>query len=255
MIASDHGLVLRVHKLRETSKIVSLFGRAEGRVRLVAHGGRGPHHRFGASLQVGNEVDAVFVLAAGRDLGTLREAALRQAWIAGAGRLEAVATGLAVIELLDRVLPDGARDEGLYADALAALARVTRAPGRAAALGAFYGFELTLLARLGLRPDLTACTRCERPAGHGPAVLELHAGRLACATCVASGPGRLALSPEVAAALAALDAGDTRLDAARTRRAVGLVLHRLLGIHIEAYRYPRSLALLKKVDIDAASAG
>src|SRR5262249_61193941 len=96
--------------------------------------------------------------------------------------------------LLDRVLPDGARDEGLYTDAVAALAAVTRATGRAAALGAFYGFELTLLARLGLRPDLTACTRCARPAGDAPAVLDLRAGRLGCATCVGPGPGRLAVS-------------------------------------------------------------
>jgi len=255
MIASDHGLVLRVHKLRETSKIVSLFGRGEGRVRLVAHGGRGPHHRFGASLEVGNEVDVVFSLAAGRELGTLREASLRQAWIAGTGRLEAFATGLAVVELLDRVLPDGARDAGLYGDAVAALSAVTQARGRAAALAAFYAFELALLARLGLRPDLAACTRCARPAGEVPAVLELHAGRLACAACVSGGPGRLAVSTEVAAALAALGIGDSPLDAPRTRRAVGLVLHRLLGIHLEAYRYPRSLALLKKVDIDAPQRG
>src|SRR5262245_27642980 len=255
MIASDHGLVLRVHKLRETSKIVSLFGRAEGRVRLVAHGGRGPHHRFGASLEVGNEVDIGFSLAAGRDLGTLRGAALRRAWIAGTGRLEAFAAGLAVVELLDRVLPDGARDAGLYGDALDALAGVSRADGRAAVLGAFYAFELALLSRLGLRPDLGACCRCGRPAGHGPAVLELHAGRLACSTCASRGAGRLALSSEVATALAALGGGEARLDAARTRRGVGVVLHRLLGIHIEAYRYPRSLDLLKKVDIDAAQGG
>jgi hypothetical protein len=31
------------------------------------------------------------------------------------------------------------------------------------------------------------------------------------------------------------------------RRTVS-VLHRLLGVHVERYRYPRALALLKKVD-------
>ena len=37
----------------------------------------------------------------------------------------------------------------------------------------------------------------------------------------------------------------------RTRRAVGLCLHRLLGAHVERYRIPRSLRLLKNVDTEA----
>jgi hypothetical protein len=39
---------------------------------------------------------------------------------------------------------------------------------------------------------------------------------------------------------------------AADRRSVGVALHRLLAQHVDRYRRPRALALLKKVDVDPA---
>lgn len=248
MIATDRGLVLRVYKLRETSKIVSFLGLDHGRIRLVAHGGRGPTHPFGASLEPGNEIDLVFSTGA-RDLGTLREAMLRHAWVARARRLDAVGAGLAVVELLDQVVPEGAQDRALVLDGLAALAQTAASPDRAAALQAFLGFELALLSRLGLQPAVQACARCGRPAGETAAWIDLRAGVVVCAGCGGRAANWIALAPEAARLLAALAAGGRPgASAPSARRTVGLVLHRLLGMHLEGYKYPRSLALLKKVD-------
>jgi len=249
MITTDRGLVLRAYKLRETSKIVSILGVEHGRVRLVAHGGRGSAHRFGASLEPGNEID--FVCSAGeRELGTLREAMLRHAWVASARRLDLMGVGLAIVELLAQVVPEGAQDPGLIQDSLAALATTAAAVDRAHSLEAFLAFELRLLARLGVQPAVAACGVCRRPAGEAAAWIDARAGTLVCAGCGGRSPNRVPLMPEAAALLAALaQAGrPAGASSASARRAVGLVLHRLLGMHVEAYRYPRSLALLKKVD-------
>ena len=247
MIGSDHGLVLRTHPLRESSKIVGVFGNEHGRLRLVANGGRGDRHRFGASLEVGNEVDVVFSLAPGRELGTVREATLRARWVAGTERLDVLATGLAVVELLDRALPEGARDPDLLRAALDALAALRASPDRAAAIATFLGFELAFLEHLGLQPAFGACSRCGGSGGSG--WIDVRAGAFVCAGCRRPGSGALRLDAEVAGALRDFATGPApSARTAEVRRAVGLVLHRLLAAHVERYRYPRALSLLKKMD-------
>ncbi len=248
MIAADHGVVLRAYKLRETSQIVCVLGVEQGRLRLVAHGSRGPRHKFGASLEPGSEIDLVFSRGPGRDLGTLREAVLKRSWLAGAARLDIMATGLAVLELVDQVMPEGAVDAGVTQDVLTGLEALALSPDRARALAAFYRFELALLGRLGLEPALQNCAACGQEAGAAAAVLELRDGALYCGFCRPAGAGRVALAADVAASLAALGRGEVPPTGPRTRRAVGLVLHRLLEVHVDRYRYPRAMALLKKGD-------
>ena len=248
MIAADHGVVLRAYKLRETSQIVCVLGLEQGRLRLVAHGSRGRRHKFGSSLEPGSEIDLVFSRGPGRDLGTLREAVLKRSWLADASRLDIMATGLAVLELVDQVMPEGAVDAGVTQDVLTTLESLAQSPDRGSALGAFYRFELALLGRLGLEPALQTCPACGRKSGATSAVLELREGALYCGSCRPAGAGRVLLAAEVAAGLAALGRGDVPPTGPRTRRSIGLALHRLLEIHVERYRYPRAMALLKKGD-------
>lgn len=256
MIATDRGLVLRGHKLGETSKIVSLLGFAAGRLRLVAHGGRAG--RFAASLEPGNEVDVVYSLASGRELGTLREATLRHAWLGGSRALEPLGAGLAVLELLDRLVPEGAVEPGLAEEAIETLSTLGRGADRAASLHLFYAFELGLLGRFGLRPDLDRCARCGTGPVAGPCQLDVRAGELRCRPCAAPGPGRMALAGAEIEALRVLSRAHAVMalaTAPRTRRVVGLALHRMLEAHLEKYRFPRSLSLLKKVDKRASGGG
>jgi DNA repair protein RecO (recombination protein O) len=252
VIAADRTLVLRTYPLRDTSLIVCLLGHEHGRLRLVANGSRGRRNPFGASFVVGNEVDLVFSLAAGRELGTVREATLRRAWVAGTSRLEVMATGLAVAELLDRLVPEGARAPDLLAAALDALAALASSPDRATALLVFWRFELILLGHLGLQPALDACSACGARLLEG-GWLQVGDGALRCRRCRRAAPGDVRLEPETAALLAALGGGDLGAPALAARRAVAVVLHRLLTRHVERYRYPTALRLLKKVDMHAGS--
>jgi DNA repair protein RecO len=249
VIATDQGLVLRTYPLRESSQIVGILGRRNGRLRVVAHGSRGGKHRFGGSIAPGNEIDFVYSMSPGRDLGTVREASLRHAWLGGVARLEVLATGLAVIELLDRIIPEGAQDAGLLDASLSALAAQRGSADRAGALLAFWRFELELLRHLGLEPQLGACLDCGREADGG-GWLDVRAGALRCSRCRHHAAGAMRLPVVGAMTLAAHAAGgdapaQTTVD---ERRAVGLAVHRLLVAHLERYRYPESLRLLKKVD-------
>jgi DNA repair protein RecO (recombination protein O) len=250
VIESDRGLVLRSYPLRETSKILCILGARHGRLRLVAHGARAATGR--ASTEAGNEIEFVFSQKPGAELGTLREATLAHAWLAGSRRLEVLGAGLAALELLDRLIPEGASEPDLLGEALGCLGSLRSSPDRASALLVFYSFELRLLSRLGARPDLVSCRECGR-VDHDLFYLEVDAGALRCSACGAAGPGRMALPGEAARVLRVL-AGPSWDEIARLatspriRRAVGVSLHRLLGAHLERYRLPRSLRLLKNVD-------
>jgi DNA repair protein RecO (recombination protein O) len=251
MLDRDRGLVLRVHPLRETSLIVSLLGRQHGKLRLVARGARAPRSRVGASLEAGNEVDLVFSQRPGSDLGTLREVALVRAWIAALQQLEALAAGWAAVELLDRVLPEGAPEEGILDDLWGYLGALQHRPEREQAVLLFYALELRLLERFGHAPELGGCRVCgTEPKG----VLDFDPleGTWVCGRCRSPGSQRLRIPAEVISVLRELQ--EVRWDIAAggatptERRHAGRVLHRLLTCHLERYRYPRALQLLKKVD-------
>ena len=53
----DEAVVLRVHKLGEADRIVSLLTRRHGRVRAVGRGVRRTTSKFGARLEPGMQVD------------------------------------------------------------------------------------------------------------------------------------------------------------------------------------------------------
>lgn len=262
MIASDRGLVLRTLALGETSKIVSILGRESGKLRLVARGVRAPRSRAGACLEVGNEIEFVFSQRPGSDLGMLRETSLVRAWLAAVRRMETLGVSWAVLELLERVIPDGAPEGGLLDDAWCCFEALGHCGDRSGTLLLFYAFELRLLERLGLRPALASCGICGTPPA-GAVYLDVQAAGFTCRTCRVASPAELRLPAPVAATLLHLLEQpwevanlETR---AHTRRAVGIALHQLLGAHVERYRYPVSLRLLKKVDTfptsDSASSG
>jgi len=53
----DEAVVLRVHKLGEADRIVTLLTRRHGRVRAVGKGVRRTSSRFGARLEPGSHID------------------------------------------------------------------------------------------------------------------------------------------------------------------------------------------------------
>jgi DNA repair protein RecO (recombination protein O) len=257
MLTSDQGIVLRHIPLGETSWIVSLLGATSGRVRLVARGARAPRSRLGASLEVGNDLDLVFDLRPGRDLGYLREASVKRRLLASCRDLAAIGAGFAILEILERAIPEGAGEVGLLEDVRAALGALGEVRGRARALLLLYAFERRLLDRLGLGPELDSCAICARPVDRG-GWLDSGAGTLRCRSCGRAGSSSQALDADALDLLRALGTrawGEVTdpIPEARTRRSAGLALHRLLGMHLEKYRLPEALRLIQKVDTSASS--
>jgi recombinational DNA repair protein (RecF pathway) len=182
----------------------------------------------------------------------MREASLHRGWLGSLRRLEPLAVGWAALELLERVVPDGAMEDGLLDDAWCYLEALQSAPDRGAAVLLFYAFELRLLERLGLRPALDTCRACGGPPS-GMVKLDLTEASWACGRCRPPGSSGWVLPEETVGVLGSLQAqpwgaGDLQAGV-RARRSVGVVLHRLLGAHLDRYRYPNALRLLRRPEI------
>jgi recombinational DNA repair protein (RecF pathway) len=162
-----------------------------------------------------------------------------------------MAVAWAGLEILERILPEGAPEEGLLDDAWGFFAALARCGDRAGAILLFYAFELRLLERLGHAPELTACRGCGT-AAHGDGFVDAEEGAWVCQRCRPPGSRFLTLTADerqllLALARAPWEVADL-VSRHEIRRQVGRVLHHLLAGHIERYRYPRALGLLKKVD-------
>ncbi len=109
------GVVLRLRDLGDTSRIVTVYTREQGKFALVAKAARTPKSRFGAALLPGAHVALVLYQRETRDLRYLSHADLLSPAGEGAGDLETLACLAAVCELLDTLIAGEDVNPALFA--------------------------------------------------------------------------------------------------------------------------------------------
>ncbi len=184
---STEALVLRGHKLGETSRIVVLLTRERGKLRAVARGARGARPRYRSALEPLSEVRVTLYGRQGADLLRLGEAELlRSAFRTGERSLDAALVLSGCAELLDAFCPEGEADDKVYRLALA----VVRAAEAGASPGLLARYlEAWLLKLHGLYPPLDRCAACGGPLAAGVLRYQRGAHGFVCDGCLpASGP-------------------------------------------------------------------
>lgn len=245
----DEGVVLRVQKLGEADRIVTVLTRRTGRVRAVAKGVRRTRSKFGARLEPFSHVS--LQLAEGRSLDVVTEAdALDAFGLALAGEYGRYTAGTAMLEAAERLTAEerepALRLYLLLVSALRALAEGERPP--TLLLDAFL---LRALAQAGYGLALAECARCGAPGPHR--AFSVPAGGSVCPACK---PGGAASPPPVALALlgdlAEGDWGAALGSAESDRRAASGLVAASLQWHLE--RGLRSLPLVERGSPSAARA-
>src|ERR1700694_5916477 len=121
-LKESEAIVLRTYPLREADLLVTLFTRAEGKVRGVARSAKKSKRRFGGALEPLTYVRAYYEDRERQELARLDSCEVLEAPLAFAvGYPRAVALAH-VAELLDELLPDREANDDVFRLALAVLA-------------------------------------------------------------------------------------------------------------------------------------
>src|ERR1700760_1845576 len=189
----DEAVVLRVHKLGEADRIVSLLTRKHGRVRAVGKGVRRTTSRFGAALEPGSHIDVQFHTKLtigpegkqpGRSLDIVNQAQSIGAYGAQLSLDYPRWTAASVIyETAERLTEEGEPALRLYllvVGALRALVAQEHAPGLV-----LDAFLLRAMSNAGWEPALLECAKCPPPAP--PAAFNSPAGGAVCDACRPAG--------------------------------------------------------------------
>jgi len=183
-LISTEALVLRGHKLGETSRIVVLLTRERGKLRAVARGARSGRPRYRSALEPLSEVRVSLYGRQGAELLRLGEAELlHSAFRASERSLEAALFLSSCAELLDAFCSEGEAEDKVYRLALAVV-RATEAGANPALLGRY--LEAWLLKLHGLFPPLDRCASCSKALAAGALHYHRAAQGFVCAEC---GPG------------------------------------------------------------------
>lgn len=171
-------IVLKGMDFGEADRILTLYTRAFGKVRVIAKGARRPSSRLAGYVEP--LAHGSFQLARGRELDVLTQAETRAAHRALREDLISTAAGWYVAELVDRFTVERAPSAPTFELLATALRRLDR--GHPASLVCRW-FDLHLLERAGFRPELWRCVTCGRPPEETENLWSPAAGGVVCARC------------------------------------------------------------------------
>jgi DNA repair protein RecO (recombination protein O) len=237
----DDAVVLRVQKLGESDRIITLFTRRHGRIRAVARGVRRTTSKFGARLEPFGHVD--IQIAESRSLHAIGQ--VEGIDLYGkrlVGDYPRYTAASAIAETAERLTPIEEEPAlRLYLLTLGALRAL--AEGRHAGTLVLDSYLLRAMAHAGWAPALSACAVCGTAGRHR--AFSVPAGGCVCVDC--RPPGAAHPAPATLDLMAALAEGDWRIadgsDVAPRREAAGLVAAHLQW-HLE--RALRSLPLVDR---------
>jgi DNA repair protein RecO (recombination protein O) len=249
-LVTGEGIVLKVHALGDTSRIVAAYTRDHGLLRFVAKGARKPPLRFGFALEPLSRSRFVFYLKPDRDLHLLSQAEAIDPFGSRCQDLTRLAHAHASVELVDRIVWGEEQQPALYDLLKDTLTSVTEAP-EASLAAVTLAFELQTASLMGYRPRLDACVGCGG-ALSSRRLFSPGRGGLLCDSCAAGEPGAIALSADALAGLALLlsrpvrDAGDY-LEVKRAGELLRVV-EAFLRHHFQRFQGLRSLEVLRSLE-------
>lgn len=158
MIRKAEGVILRSQKLGETSKILTLFSREAGKLKVVAKGARSPRSRFGGTLEPLNQVTVVYYHKETRELQTLSQADVVNDFRGIRASLEKWTVATACCELMHRLEFPAETTAPAFRQFVASLEALDEAQMRVR--NVFRHFQIQLLRLSGFTPNFARCLHC-----------------------------------------------------------------------------------------------
>jgi DNA repair protein RecO (recombination protein O) len=175
-LRESEAIVLRTYPLREADLLVTLFTRAEGKVRGVARSAKKSKRRFGGALEPMTYVRAFYEVRERQELARLDACEVLESPMASEVSYARAVALAHVAELLDELLPDREANDAIFRLALSVLHALT---GSEIWMPVTY-FDLWLTRLVGFLPELTECIVCGRSLNGSRAYFHALADGLMC---------------------------------------------------------------------------
>jgi len=179
-IKRTEGIVIKAINWRNTSKMVTIFTRDCGKVKMVAKGARRFRGGVGSALELFTRIDVLFYDKPTRSVQTMAECSIIEPFQEIREDIESLAVGLVGVESLDALLPDRETNQNLY-ELLIAFLRGLRSNTDKEVIGQY--FIIRLLEASGYKPELINCVKCGEEV-KGEAFISYKVGGLLCKDCL-----------------------------------------------------------------------
>ena len=203
MIVASDALVLKSMRYGETSKIVTLYTRRYGKLRVVAKGARQPKSKFGGSLEPITHISVIFYRKENRDLHTLSQAEIRSGYFRIHSNLEKLSIGLAIVDLVSAVFHGEEENESAFRLLTQSLQLLDTA--KMSSRNVLLAFEMRLVSLLGFQPHFRSCSVCGSQLSLGEVksgiIFDIARGGLLCVLCEKKGSRKVKVSRAACRAL------------------------------------------------------
>ena len=193
-LASDRCICLRKFEFSETSQILTLLGRGQGIVRVIAKGAhrttKAGASKFDGGVDLMDLGQAVMSIDPARDMGTLTE------WKLADGRrelrlsLRAIYLGLSACEIVSTLI----EEHDPHPEVFDLLANCLNELGADRIEQSYIAFVIDLLEAAGYLPELNLCVSCGKPVNDSQRIsFTPRRGGVLCGDCESAFPDRMPL--------------------------------------------------------------
>ena len=185
LVDKTPAILIRQVDFSESSRIATFYTRADGKLGMMAKGGRRQKNAFDSSLDLLTQADLVYIRKE-NSLSLLTEAKLSRRFRPPDGDVAALYAGYYVAELLDGLTEEGDPNEELFDAACETLDLLMAGASRAKAVSRF---ELRLLREVGHLPSFDSCLRCGAEVDPAGGLMWGREGGVLCPRCRTGGGG------------------------------------------------------------------
>lgn len=178
-LIKTEALVLKTIHFQETSSIVKLFTKEQGKISVIAKGARRLKSALRGYLEPLNYIEAIYYYKITRDIQTLSKVDLLQSFFSNTLDIECNIYGTAVLEVIDKVVRDHQHDDEIFYLAIQILKSMDLHADQCRIL--FAEFLLALADILGYKLDPSVCSQCKTRLT--TAIYNPGSGRLVCKDC------------------------------------------------------------------------
>jgi len=173
-------IVLKSIDWRDTSKIVTLFTREEGKMSVIAKGARQSKSKYQGILESINLLEVVVYISATRNLQILGEISLEDSFRKIRVDYDKTGYAFALLELTDIFFKEGSTDTTFFDFLRILLSEIEKI---ADPIIVFWYFLIKLSSYLGFKPEFNVCSTCNRSLVSEEVVFSIREGAVICKNC------------------------------------------------------------------------